>query len=331
MTDESTSMNNKIPNFQYKFRLQTKHDYIYWGGLCYIQDKGHLITGGKEGVFKVWDIESTTLIASRKIGSKIYKIIYIQSKGSIFIGTDTGQIAIFDINKNYDLTCSYLGHSQQVYGLVYLPRHDMIASSGTDGNIRLWCYDSNEMKSSSRRILDTGKRNISNLCYIEEQDLLVAGALKGGYLMFFNPDKSQCVKIVKAHSKDRSVDSLVYVKEWNQLISGSEDSYIKFWDLDPKNIDWQSSDPPRCLKSLRRDESFIESLVVFPKAGFLCHMNLDEYFTVWSLKLDEQVQNIVGHSKGLAGEAMIYLEDRNQLLTGFTDEVVFWDIHFDNA
>jgi WD40 repeat protein len=308
-----------IPRIKCTHTLRTKHEYVFWGGVCYVDDKKHLVSGGSEGNLFVWDVVSKELLHTKHINSKVYKVIYIKGKRVILATSDDGSVSIFDVDRNYSLRVAYQAHPKQAFSVNYLPNFDLIASCGEEGNITLWTYDEDHNDCSKKRTLDTNKKQVSSLCYVEDQDLLVAGMLKGGYLMIFNPEKSKPIKVAKAHQKERSVDSLIYLPEWRQVISGSEDSYIKFWDFS----DLKSSNFPSCLKALRRDNSFIESIAIIPDKNYLFHTNLDECFSVWDLSKDKLMENIKGHSDAQRGEALFYLKDRKELVTPITDEIRF--------
>jgi len=142
--------------------------------------------------------------------------------------------------------------------------------------------------------------------------------------MIFQPDKTKCFRIAKAHDKEKSVDSLMYVPEWKQLISGSEDSYIKFWDFS----NMSKTDSPNCLKALRREDSYIECIAVIPDENYLFHTNVDEYFTAWDLSQDKLVENYRGHTKDEQGEAILYLKNTKELVTAFADEIRWWNLDF---
>lgn len=313
-----------IPRIKCIHTLATKHKYIFWSSLCYVDDQKHLISGGTEGNMNVWDVETKDLLFTKHIGSQVYKIIYVKQRGLILVTSESGSVSIFDANNDYELLTTYQAHPKKCYSVAYLAASDLIASCGEEGNIALWTYSESHNLCSNKRTLDTNKKQVSCLCYIEDQNLLVAGMLRGGLLMVFQPDKSKCLKTVKAHQKERSVDSLLYVPAWKQLVSGSEDSHIKFWDF--SNI--EKSNAPACLKTLMRDNSFIESIALIPEEKYLFHSNLDDCFSVWNLSKDKLMENIRGHSKGSRGEALLYIKDRKELVTAFTEELRFWKIEF---
>jgi len=315
-------LNPREVSIQPIYTLQGKYNEILWGGLCYIPDQGHIVAGDQFGNLCVWNAETRELLFHKYIAAKIYKIIYLSRKKVILVSREDGEIGIFDVKKNYSFAVCYKKHTKLVFSMVYISSLDLVGSSGEDGNIALWSYSQNSALIRSDRMLVTDNMQVAALCYIEDKDLLIAATFRGGYLTIFNPSVNQYITKIKAHNKIKSIDCLVYVPAWKQVVSGSEDSSMKFWDLS-ENIEELT-----CLKSLRRTASYIENIVVIPEANCLINTNMDPKLSVWNLVTDTIAYEMMGSTQGKRGEAMIYLEDRKELVTAFGNEIRLWQVKF---
>ena len=300
--------------------LEGNYSQVLWGGLCYIPKKEHIVAGDELGNIFVWGLHLHILLFTRTTDSKIYCMRYLEPRESILVACEDGRIHIFDMAQNYMPVLIYQAHTSQIFAMTYIQHMDLIASAGKEKNISLWTYS--DKSADEHKTLPTDVQ-ISSLCSIESKKLLAAGTMVDGNILVFDL-VTKFTKTIFAHNKSKSIDCLVYVPEWNVLVSGSEDSYIKFWDVS----EFTTTKKTPCQRYLKRNSSFIQNIVIIPSENYLIHTNLDQMITVWDLTQEKEIDNILGSQSRSNGEAMIYLQHRKELVTSFGEEIKIWTLQF---
>ena len=156
--------------------------------------------------------------------------------------------------------------------------------------------------------------------------MLLVSMNRGGHIFCFSTVTYTKHRSFEAHEETASIDSLVYITEMNKLVSGSEDSTIKFWDFE-SIIDRDKMPVP--LKILKNPEAFVNNIVIFPKEGYLINSCLEKEVNVWNF-YDSLLVNSLKESDNddQKLEALIYNPDNQTLLTG-GPKIGVWKISFE--
>jgi len=140
-----------------------------------------------------------------------------------------------------------------------------------------------------------------------------------GEIGIFDIDKLVMEKIIKnAHIERHFIHALYYDPNYDFLVSGSEDGYVKIWN---GKDGWRNINEFVVKKN--RQVS-VKSFVVFFDKDLIVEARGDKELRFRRISTKEVVKSIKCHRNGNKGEAIIWLEDRKELITGFTDEICIW-------
>lgn len=120
-------------------------------------------------------------------------------------------------------------HTDGVYALALNPNGEAFASSGNDGEIKLWHLYTGELKQSLTGHSDA----VFSLAFHPDQHTLISGS-NDATIKVWNLQQGKAVYTFKGH---RSAVLAVHLSgDGTWLVSGSSDETVKIWDLSAKKL-----------------------------------------------------------------------------------------------
>jgi WD40 repeat protein len=102
-----------------------------------VLDGGRLASCSDDGTVRFWDVDAQRSITSIDCGSKVICGAYCAETGSFITGTEDGVMRRWNIN-NGECLASVRAALGPVRAMSINATHDVVATSGDDGAIRLW-------------------------------------------------------------------------------------------------------------------------------------------------------------------------------------------------
>ncbi|KPM07119.1 WD repeat-containing POC1 centriolar protein-like protein [Sarcoptes scabiei] len=163
--------------------------------------------------------------------------------------------------------------SSQIFCLAYNENSNLICSGHYDGSIRLFDYE-NEREN---KIIFAGHRGIVSCIAFDEQGLRIASGGKDTEIVLWDVVNGSGMFRLRGHKN--SVNQVRFMKDhpWI-LVSVSNDSFIKFWNLNNQH----------CFKTLAGHRTEVQSFVIYKNDSRLISSGLDSELKVWNIVFAEE-------------------------------------------
>ena len=212
------------------------------------------------------------IIKSFNEHKKCVQSIQINNDSNKLISSSEDEtIKIWDLHTGECLKTLF-DHSNEVTSILINNKNDEFISGSTDGTIKIW--NLNDYKCIKTL---NNESEVYSLLLLSD-DFLAAG-LKNSSINIWNINQNKIIKSLEAHSA--WVLCLTKTNDCTKLISGSEDNYIKIWDLETFDL----------LKELTGVLYTVTCLKIL-KDGHLLSSSMDKKIRLWNIDLGECLQII---------------------------------------
>ncbi|MDD5491431.1 MAG: WD40 repeat domain-containing protein [bacterium] len=212
------------------------HLNCYSGGaVIFSPDGKQIISGGGDGLVKIWDAATGKLLKTLKdhkasINSVVISpdgMIIASAGGNSFQPSDPGDFSIRLWNAASGKLLAVLrGHSWNVRTLSFSPDGKFLASGGFDNSIRLWDIASRK----ELKVLREQEGGVSGVAFSPDGKLL---ASCGNTIKLWAIADGKVIQEISGHTD--FVTAIAFSPDGKTLASGSMDGSIKIWLVSGKN------------------------------------------------------------------------------------------------
>ncbi|XP_052227877.1 WD repeat-containing protein 54-like isoform X2 [Dreissena polymorpha] len=145
------------------------------------------------------------------------------------VGTQQGHILVFDIpvkGNSVSLANTVGGHSVAVCDLA--GQDDTLVSGDENGTILLWRVQGTSLSNTSKISM-----NGESCCSLSIWKGILVAAFSNGQIGVYNLSTGKIGALVNAHA--RWINAIDVAKETGLMVSASEDSFVRVWQLIPGN------------------------------------------------------------------------------------------------
>jgi WD40 repeat protein len=215
-------------------------------------------------------------------------------------------VKLWDLKENRLLN-SLDGHEDTTRSAIFL-NDETIASTGTDGCIRIW-----DIRDSERRSIlneNENKTRIWSLALNPHDSEILATGGDDGIVKLWNTRTRQLIKTLVGH--DNWIRSVAFNPNDDTLVSVGEDQTLKIWD----------SKTGQCLKTLKGNIDWIRSTAFNPKDGKIIAIgSADKTIRLWDTSTGELLKTLIGHKNWVRAVAF-NPEDGLFLASGSADATI---------
>ncbi|MBD2025869.1 AAA-like domain-containing protein [Leptolyngbya sp. FACHB-711] len=255
--------------------------------LVFSPDGQTLISAGADQTIKRWNLKGE-LLASLVGSQKPITSLSISPDGRRLVsGESTGNVLVWNLDRPTTAPLRFKPDQESalVSAVRFSPDGQTIATAGEDAKIRLWNLEGTLLRTIDNSVLAT------DLQFDARHAVLIASD-RFGVLKFWNlktPDNRPTFEL-KAH--DQPIQSLVFSQDDNILVSASDDSRIRLWQIHakPKGIDVV------LLNTLQGHTNVIADLAIDLNRQTLVSGSWDRTVRLWDLQGDP-VDALAGQSQ----------------------------------
>jgi len=276
-------------------------------------DEHVLYSASLDNTICAWDPYDMTCISTlHEVHSEIACLLYAHVNGFLISGNDDGSIRLW--NPDSGSTINLLEHTNTVCCLdvAVRGRSELLLSAGFDGHIAVW--DITKRRYSMPQIETIWKAHAPHeilALRFDPMHMTVISAGNDTHVKVWSIYTYELVATLRGHTD--SVTTLAL--DGNFLLSGSEDSTVRVWDLHAhtvRAVRWHlgqrlpsqcgvravplSPTPPRpqlrfttpaatspvqLLQTIQAHDGAVEQILIVPETGFLVSCAMDKRVRVW--------------------------------------------------
>ncbi|MEV4009050.1 PQQ-binding-like beta-propeller repeat protein [Nonomuraea angiospora] len=232
-------------------------------------------------------------------------------------GEYSGRIRLWDVTTGEQIGPALPGHppTNETGGRAWLrevafsPDGTTLASTGSDGTLRLWNTRSHQQIGQSPQVGD-----VAPLAFSPDGTILAAGT-PGGVIRLWDP-ATGWEKGVPLRGHTDNIDALVFNPQGTMLASMGWDGTIRFWDLRTRS---QLGQP----MVVQTDEDL---LAFSPDGRLLVSTGASRAIRLWDVATRRQIgRPLTGHDKAISGVA--FTPDGRTLVSAGSDATIrFWNL-----
>lgn len=313
-----------------------------------------LISGGVEGLIKLWDVDSGKILyVAHEHNTSVRCMAFSPSGDFLATGDDGGAIKIWKVkiseSQGLELKMNLNYHFGSVRTMSFLDETILI-SGGDDKTLRSIDIITGEVD----HLINEYEGRIWSLSTIPNSGILASGS-DDKLIKIWDTKNWQCVQTLRGYSN--WIYSVNFTSKSDLLISGSDDGKLRFWDsisgeilhdsLAHSGRIWtvtSSSDEQlvatagedgviklwdvrsqKCLKELYGHEGWIRTIAFSPENDVLASGSDDRAVMLWDVKSGKCIDRIGGHSNIV--RSILFLPNKNILVTSGDDGTIkFWKL-----
>jgi WD40 repeat protein len=245
-----------MSTFKNVFLVEDK-GFVY--SIAYSSDGNLLVSGGNDGLVKLWDIKTRKEIASLKSSAQeVYCVVFSQDGKMVASGANDGSITIWDVKTHKHISTLH-GHIGSIVQIVFSHEGKTLYSGGSDWTVRFWDV---ENQKTIQTLNESGWRHsrghaepldipeneftsdVKSLALSPDGKTLAVGDASRIYLFETSSAKQIGCYVRKGNS---AIHVLAFSPDGKTLVSsGSNDGKpISLWNIDQSH---KSAIPNRPLK-----------------------------------------------------------------------------------
>ncbi len=227
-----------LQGIKYSYRLDnlkffdSGHKGIVAAAL-YVENLNAIITGGSDGIIKIWDI--STLLCIRTFNSNDTQILamkYIPHKNLLAVTCRDSIVRIFSLNKSEYQMWTLLGHRSSVLSIECCLNVNNLVTGGshTDKTIKVWNIDEKALEFEWK----DDNWGASSLLYIDNLFKLIVGG-GNGIISVYDMIKKTLKETIDTKSEgpgnSKEIVTLAYEEEKNLLYSANANGTVNIWNI----------------------------------------------------------------------------------------------------
>ena len=218
-------------------------------------DSNMLVSGGYEGIL-VWDVAAQRMVKKIHIDNRrdahtsdVLCFEWACDGTSLLTGSKDSDVKVWDVNNDFKLLETIVGHKASVLSITYSPLSKLIATAGRDSTIKVWDGTTLAVAMRAQRADDSGiKCSLVHNLDGHRGDVVTLTWQESGYVLFSGA-RDNTVKVWDARSgvelrelEQRSdafgkhrgdVRKMICIPGSPYMITGSLDSTMKVWRVAP--------------------------------------------------------------------------------------------------
>ncbi len=271
-----------------------------------------LFSAGSDGLICQWNTDDSDQgLSVARMDDRVFSLLYTASNKTLYAGTMSGDLFSLHLGRSREVR-RFRFHSKSIYRLGLW--NEILISVGGDGILSLW----NGANGQWLTHLQLSNSKLRSLALDIKHDLVYTGDGNGKLFSLKLPNLSLIHQIPEHH--DKTIFSLMYVQEEEQLISGGIDARLKC-------IDHQFN----VVKELKSHWFAVNDICELTGTDYFATASRDKTIRIWTKRNLDLVKEIsrpkfAAHSHSV--NSLCWMESKQTLFSAGDDGMIYgWKIN----
>jgi len=189
---------------------------------CLQFDSDKLVSGSVDTKINLWDLTSNHVIRTFRGHTNTVRALYLDVSNNIIIsGSEDKTIKIWELQSGRVLQ-TLKDHSAEVNCLAVDRSRNLLYTGSGDKTVKAWDM-------SSWKAVQTFKGHTNKVFALQVQDNTLVTGSQDKTVRLWDTTSAKCLNVIEGHTD--SVRCVQLDQDKNKIISGSDDSTIKIYDL----------------------------------------------------------------------------------------------------
>jgi WD40 repeat protein len=277
-----------------------------------ISPDGNLLAGGRsDGKVELWNLDGPSP-QSRPIDSHQHEGMVTSvafSPDGQRIASAGGADRVVDISNTTGAQGKRIPTGSEVFTVAFDPRSDLLASGGSDGDIRFWTPDG----SPGRKIPHAHANGVMSLAFNPVEPVIVSGGADQMVRLWHTDSLTQFDHPLSRHTE--TVEGVAFNDDGSRIVSASADHTVQLWDAHSRE---PIGDPMIRHTEIVWAATFVDDRII---SG-----SNDHLIRVWDGIVGQPISSpLRGHEGAVTGIAINAAGDR--IASASADKTVrLWDL-----
>ncbi|WP_395375801.1 TIR domain-containing protein [Marinicella sp. W31] len=303
----SFDQTNKIWDLENQQLIQSiPAGYASMSDMVYSPDGLLLISGRVDENINIYKKDTSNKFVLKNGHNESINNVVFSHDSMLIASTDLGRnIKIWNVS-NGELIANLIGHKGQITGIEFSPNNSQIATSSKDKTIKIWSYENRKIISEIKNDLEIEALSYSpdglSIAFVDEKKIEIR-----------NIESNDIESTLIGHD---DIVAIKFLNEGTNLVSGSMDSKIQFWDLETNSLEYELSDPD--IRGL------ISSIDVSSDNNYIASTD-DKSIHIWDLEKQKIVTTFRGHTDLVT--SVKFSNNDSSVVTSSLDKTIrIWDL-----
>ena len=284
------------------------HTDMTWT-LVFSPNNQFLASGSNDGLLKLWDVTSGSLIWSGRHTSFVNRLSFSPDGRMIASAGFDARVCLWDVASGALLQT--LPHPVPVHAVTFSPDGQLLATGDIGGSIHLWTQNRTNSFHPLRTIV--GHTGCADGLAFAPDNRSLASASWDGTVKLWDITSGRLLQTLTGHSG--RVGRVAWSPDGTTLASSGVDSIILLWDVERNSYH----------AALKGHSSHIYDIAFAPDSRSLLSSSRDGSLRIWDVASEQCVRIIHGYAASVYD--VDWSPDSSKLISGGTDlTVTLWDV-----
>lgn len=326
----------EVESGQQLSRFKSETHFPSSAGLAFLRDGSRVMTGGRGGLVRLWDVVDGDQVGTFKVPMEIITGVAVSADGrralatgGYFNNSDTRLgplLSVWDMETKEVLFELKPEVRTVLYGGVFTADGKSVVAEDIADRHQLARWD---IASGRRMLVFPDNTSVRALAISPDGRHVLSGG-SSGRVILSDVETGLVVRSFRGH--DRGVNAVAFSADGRYAISGGDDNIVRLWRL-PETAGETAPEAEPVLREVRqfRHDNYVYCVAFSPDGNRALSSGFDTTLRLWDISSGEELKKFKGDSAGFMLNDIAWLPDGRWALLGGgqsrqTGRLTLWDV-----